>query len=86
MLEVPIVDLHVAKLAWAPETGENYDIKIAERRFMDVIHDVIERAQKYEFEQVVFPIGNDFLIMIPLTGPPPKARLRITTRARQKCS
>ena len=60
MLEVPIVDLHVAKLAWAPETGENYDIKIAERRFMDVIHDVIERAQKYEFEQVVFPIGNDF--------------------------
>ncbi len=60
MLEVPIVDLHLAKLAWAPETGENYDIKIAEKRFMDVICDIVERAQHYEFEQVVFPIGNDF--------------------------
>lgn len=60
MLEVPIVDLHLAKLAWEPETGENYDIKIAERRFMQVIHDVCERARKYDFELIVFPVGNDF--------------------------
>lgn len=61
MLEVPIVDLHVAKLAWAPETGEDYDSKIAYKRFMAVIHDVVERSKRYKFEQIVFPIGNDFL-------------------------
>lgn len=60
MLEVPIVDLHLAKLAWEPETGENYDSKIAELRFMDVIYDVVERAKGIEFEQIIFPIGNDF--------------------------
>lgn len=61
MLEVPIVDLHVAKLAWSPETGEDYDSKIAYKRFMAVIHDVVERSKKYKFEKIVFPIGNDFL-------------------------
>ena len=60
MLEVPIVDLHLAKLAWEPETGENYDSKIAEKRFMEVIYDVVERSKGIEFEQIVFPIGNDF--------------------------
>jgi hypothetical protein len=60
MLEVPIVDLHLSKLAWEPETGENYDSKIAERRFMDVISDIVDRAQNYAFEQIVFPVGNDF--------------------------
>ncbi len=68
MLEVPIVDLHLAKLSWEPETGENYDSKIAEKRFMGVIYDVVERAQKYEFEQIVFPIGNDFFNYDDLTG------------------
>ena len=60
MLEVPIVDLHLAKLAWEPETGENYDSKIAEKRFMEVIYDVVERSKGMEFEQILFPIGNDF--------------------------
>ena len=44
MLEVPIVDLHLGKLAWAPESGEDYDHKIAQKRFMSVIDDVIERT------------------------------------------
>lgn len=60
MLEVPIVDLHLSKLAWEPETGENYDSKIAERRFMDVISDIVDRTQNHTFEQIVFPVGNDF--------------------------
>lgn len=68
MLEVPIVDLHLAKLAWEPETGENYDSKIAEQRFMDVIYDIIERSQNYEFEQIVFPIGNDFFNFDDIAG------------------
>lgn len=60
MLEVPIVDLHLAKLAWAPETGSNYDTKIAKRRFMDIIDDILSRAEGLEFEKIIFPVGNDF--------------------------
>lgn len=60
MLEVPIVDLHLAKLAWEPETGENYDSKIAEKRFMEVVYDVVERSKGIEFEQIIFPIGSDY--------------------------
>lgn len=60
MLEVPIVDLHLAKLSWAPETGENYDRRIAEERFMFVINDVLEQTQNLKFDKIIFPIGNDF--------------------------
>ena len=60
MLEVPIVDLHLGKLAWAPETGENYDYKIARQRYNYVIEDVIGRAKGRAIEKILFPISNDF--------------------------
>jgi hypothetical protein len=60
MLEVSIVDLHFGKLAWEPETGENYDYKIAEKRFLTVIQDIVNRTQDYQFEKIIIPIGNDF--------------------------
>ena len=68
MLEVPIVDLHIAKLAWAPETGHNYDTKIAKKRFMSVIDDVVERSAGMDFEQVIFPVGNDFFNYDDIAG------------------
>ncbi len=76
MLEVPIVDLHLAKLSWEPETGENYDSKIAEQRFMHIIHDVVERSRGYGFEQIVFPIGNDFFNFNDTTGNTTKGTLQ----------
>jgi len=62
MLEVPIVDLHLNKLAWHPETGESYDTEIAEERFMYVIDDILsrERVMNKEYKKIIFPIGNDF--------------------------
>lgn len=64
LLEVPIVDLHLNKLAWHPETGESYDTDIAKERFMYVINDVIskilETNLKDRIEKIIFPIGNDF--------------------------
>lgn len=60
VLEVPIVDLHYAKMSWAPESGSNYDVGKAEERFMNVIYDVIERSKNIDIEEILFPIGNDF--------------------------
>ncbi|SDM20061.1 hypothetical protein [Halarsenatibacter silvermanii] len=60
MLEVPIVDMHLGKLAWAPEVGEHYDLKIAERKFEYIIDEVISRVKNQNIERVILPVGNDF--------------------------
>jgi len=60
MLEVPIYDLHFGKLAWSPETGENYDYKIASDRFNYVIDDIVSRMNGKKFERILFPIGQDY--------------------------
>jgi hypothetical protein len=60
LLEINIFDLHIGKLAWAGETGENYDVKIASRRFMTALSKLLERANAFQFEKILFPVGNDF--------------------------
>jgi len=60
LLEITIFDLHLGKLAWAGETGEDYDSKIAVNRFMTALRILVERALPFKFERIVFPIGNDF--------------------------
>jgi hypothetical protein len=62
MLEPSIPDLHVGKLAWAEETGdENYDSKIAERLFEDALAALLQRTAAHKFERILFPVGNDLL-------------------------
>ena len=60
LVEINIADLHLGKLAWHRETGENYDIKIASRRFFDVLDDLIEKTRIYKPKRILFIIGNDF--------------------------
>ena len=60
MLKINIFDLHYGKLCWAGETGENFDIKIAEKRFMGAIEQFIDDIKGKQVKQILFPIGNDF--------------------------
>jgi hypothetical protein len=61
ILEVPIFDLHLGKLAWSGETHfNNYDHKIAKERFMFVVNEVLRRTEDMEFEKIWFPVGSDF--------------------------
>ena len=60
LFEVALFDIHFGKLAWNGETGENYDTKIAKKRFLYAIKKLIQRAQGYEYNRILFPIGNDF--------------------------
>lgn len=60
LLEISIFDLHIGKLAWGGETGENYDVKIACKRFMDAITTLVERSSGFNVNRILFPIGNDF--------------------------
>ena len=54
-----IFDLHLGKLAWGEETGEDYDAKIAVARFRNALNDLIEKAKGYKVDKVLFPVGND---------------------------
>ena len=60
LLEISIFDLHLGKLAWAGETGENYDTKIASARFLEAINKLIESASGFQYSRILFPVGNDF--------------------------
>ncbi len=54
-----IFDLHLGKLAWKEESGEDYDLKIAEERFVKAIEDLIKKSSGNNIERILFPIGND---------------------------
>lgn len=61
LYEITIFDLHLAKLCWAPEVGEDYDIDIAERLYHDAINDLVTRIKGLPIELIALPTGNDFL-------------------------
>ena len=60
LLEVSLFDLHIGKLGWAGEVGENFDTKIAASRFHDAISNLMHRAEGFDYSRILFPIGNDF--------------------------
>jgi hypothetical protein len=61
MLEVSIADLHIGKLAWGKESGEDYDSKIACQRFISAVNDILSRTRNEKFQKIILPIGNDLL-------------------------
>lgn len=62
MLELTIPDLHMGKLAWAPETGyRDYDVRIAERTFEAALAALVQRTAAFDYDQVLLVIGNDLL-------------------------
>ncbi len=60
LLEIDIFDPHFGKLSWSEETGEDYDISIAEQRYFNALYDLIEKASTYKTKQILLPMGNDF--------------------------
>lgn len=60
MREINISDLHYGKLAWVGESGENYDYKIAKKRFNSIIDQECARLEKEPVEKILFAWTNDF--------------------------
>lgn len=54
-------DLHIGKLAWEPETGEDFDSGIAAQRLREVVAKLLGHAEKYPVERHLFVVGNDLL-------------------------
>ena len=62
MLELPIMDFHLGKLAWGEETGQDdYDLKIAERLWKETVTDILSKVSVLgNPEYILFPVGQDF--------------------------
>lgn len=54
---IPLVDWHIGLMSWAEETGENYDLKIAETVIMDAMKRVIGLTPRSR-ECVVLGLGD----------------------------
>lgn len=61
LLEITIPDLHMGKLAWKEETGDDYDSGIAEELFKEALKELTDKASTFNLERILFVIGNDLL-------------------------
>lgn len=61
LLEISIPDLHIGKMSWDKETGEDYDLEIATTRFKAAIDAFISRIDLGSIERILLPLGNDLL-------------------------
>jgi hypothetical protein len=61
MMEMSLPDLHIGKLAWKEETGENYDSKSARACARRAVRELLGRASGFAIERFLVPIGNDML-------------------------
>jgi len=60
LAEMSIFDAHFGKLAWSPETGQDYDLKICESRYMEAAEKLLVRAEMESPERILYVVGNDF--------------------------
>lgn len=61
LLVVDIADLHIGKLAVDSESGDPYNVETAIQRGLDGVKGILEKANGFPIEQIVFVIGNDVL-------------------------
>ena len=61
LLELDAFDLHLGKVSWSPETGQDYDLGIAARDFREAVEDILHKASMFKLGRALFPIGNDLL-------------------------
>lgn len=54
-----LMDPHFAMLAWGKETGEDYDLKIAQTSYLDVARRGLDVAGAYDLDRILYLVGND---------------------------
>lgn len=60
-LVIDPADIHVGKLALAEETGEDYNSNIAIQRALEGVKGILNKAQGFDIDKIVFIGGNDIL-------------------------
>lgn len=60
LLEIFLPDIHLGRLNWGLETGEDSDIKITRKDVLSTITEILTYAKSYSIKKILFPVGNDF--------------------------
>jgi hypothetical protein len=60
LYEIEMPDIHIGKLTWGEESGEDSDIKIQVDAARAVIESLLSHTQHYPIERILFPLGHDF--------------------------
>lgn len=60
MLEIPGIELHLGKMAWNGDTGEDYDKDIAQDRFYHILEEICYQQEQEKCSKCLLCIGNDF--------------------------
>jgi hypothetical protein len=68
LVEISVPDLHVGKLCWADETGENYNTKAAVDVYGMAIAHFLERIGELRVSSILLPVGNDLLHVDNMVG------------------
>ena len=61
LLVIDPADIHFGKLASAYESGDEYNIDIAQQRVYEGVNGLLSKASGFEIDQILFIIGNDVL-------------------------
>lgn len=59
--EISIFDVHLGKMSWGEESGEDYDLKIAQDRYISAVENLLSLVNPSKLERIIFPIGNDMI-------------------------
>lgn len=60
LLEIPAIELHLGKMAWGGDTGQDYDKNIATNRFYYILEQVVNIQEQEQCDTALITIGNDF--------------------------
>ena len=60
LMEIPAIELHLGKMAWGGDTGQDYDKDIAVDRFYDILKETVQIQEQENCDTALVTIGNDF--------------------------
>lgn len=60
LVDLCLYDVHFGKLAWAPETNSDYDLKIAKSCFQNAGQDLLKELRDEKIDRFHLAVGNDF--------------------------
>lgn len=61
IFELALYDPHFGMLAWRHEVGQDYDLSIASREYVEAVEGLLAYALMYPTERILYVVGNDFL-------------------------
>ena len=60
LLELTGMELHLGKMSWSGETGQDYDKNIAQERFYNIYNEIVNQQEIEKCDTCLLCIGNDF--------------------------